>query len=250
MAGHSKWANIKHKKAREDAKKGKIWSKCSRAIMAAAKQGGGDPETNITLRYAIDEAKAANMPKDNIEYAIKRGTGETAGAASFEEVRYEGYGPGGVAMMVDGLTDNRNRTASEVRKIFDRHGGNLGESGCVSFQFEKKGQLFIPKAQVDEETLMDTALEAGAEDVADEDEHWLVTSEPQAFMTVKDALERAGLSPESAMVTMVPLNTVHVAGDEAETVLKLMDALEDNDDVQHVYANFEIPDEVMASLEQ
>jgi YebC/PmpR family DNA-binding regulatory protein len=249
MAGHSKWANIKHKKAREDAKKGKIWSKCSRAIMAAAKNGGGDPDTNIALRYAIDEAKAANMPKDNIEYAIKRGTGES-GSANFEEVRYEGYGPGGVAMMVDVLTDNRNRTASEVRKIFDRGGGNLGESGCVSFQFEKKGQLYIPKDQVEEETLMDTALEAGAEDVGDEDEHWLVTTEPQAFMDVKDAIEQAGLQPDSATVTMVPLNTVECSGEDAEKVLKLIDNLEDNDDVQKVYANFEIPDEVMVTLEQ
>jgi YebC/PmpR family DNA-binding regulatory protein len=249
MAGHSKWANIKHKKAREDAKKGKIWSKCSRAIMAAAKNGGGDPDTNIALRYAIDEAKAANMPKDNIEYAIKRGTGE-AGGSSFEEVRYEGYGPGGVAMMVDVLTDNRNRTASEVRKIFDRGGGNLGESGCVSFQFEKKGQLFIPKDQVEEEGLMDTALEAGAEDVADEDEHWLVTTDPQDFMEVKDAIEQANLQPDSASVTMVPLNTVACSGEDAEKVLRLIDNLEDNDDVQKVYANFEIPDEVMASLEQ
>jgi YebC/PmpR family DNA-binding regulatory protein len=250
MAGHSKWANIKHKKAREDAKKGKIWSKCSRAIMAAAKNGGGDPETNIALRYAIDEAKSANMPKDNIEYAIKRGTGEAAGAASFEEVRYEGYGPGGVAMMVDGLTDNRNRTASEVRKIFDRHNGNLGESGCVSFQFEKKGQIFLPKTQVEEESLMDTALEAGAQDVADEDEYWLVTTDPQDFMSVKEAIDTAGLEPESASVTMVPLNTVQCAGEDAEKVLKLIDALEDNDDVQNVYANFEIPDEVMATLDQ
>jgi YebC/PmpR family DNA-binding regulatory protein len=188
------------------------------------------------------------MPKDNIEYAIKRGTGE-AGGESFEEVRYEGYGPGGVAMMVDVLTDNRNRTASEVRKIFDRGGGNLGESGCVSFQFEKKGQLFIPKAQVDEETLMDTALDAGAEDVVDEDEHWLVTTEPQAFMDVKEAIEHAGLEPESATVTMVPLNTVSCSGEEAEKVLKLIDALEDNDDVQKVYANFEIPDDVLAAME-
>jgi YebC/PmpR family DNA-binding regulatory protein len=248
MAGHSKWANIKHKKAREDAKKGKVWSKCSRAIMAAAKNGGGDPDTNVTLRYAIDEAKAANMPKDNIEYAVKRGLGET-GSAEFEEVRYEGYGPGGIAMMVDVLTDNRNRTASEIRKIFDRGGGNLGETGCVAFQFEKKGQLFIPKDQVEEEALMDTALEAGAEDVAEEDEHWLVTTAPQAFTTVKDAIDRADLTPESATVTVVPLNTVHCSGENAEKVLKLIDNLEDTDDVQKVYANFEIPDEVMASLE-
>jgi YebC/PmpR family DNA-binding regulatory protein len=249
MAGHSKWANIKHKKAREDAKKGKMWSKCSRAIMAAARQGGGDPETNLALRYAIEEAKQCNMPKDNVAYAIKRGLGETGGQ-NFEEVMYEGYGPGGVAMMVEVLTDNRNRTASEVRKLFDRHGGNLGESGCVAYLFHKKGQIYVPKAQTDEESLMDLALEAGAEDVQDEAEHWLVTTDPRDFMDVRAAIEQAGLAPESATVTMVPETTVHSAGEDAEKVLKLIETLEDNDDVQRVYANFEIPDEEMAALEQ
>ena len=248
MAGHSKWANIKHKKAREDAKKGKIWSKCSRAIMVAAKNGGPEPETNLALRYAIDEAKAANMPKDNIDYAIRRGTGE-AGGQSFEDVIYEGYAPGGVAVMVEALTDNRNRTASEVRKCFDHHGGNLGETGCVSYLFHKKGHLFIPKAQAEEEAIMDQALEAGAEDVRDEDEQWLIVTEPGDFMDVRQAIEAAGYTPETATVTMVPETTVHSSGANAERVLKLIDALEDSDDVQHVYANFEIPDEEMAALE-
>lgn len=250
MAGHSKWANIKHKKAREDAKKGKIWSKCSRAIMAAAKQGGSDPETNLALRYAVEEAKAANMPKDNIEYAIKKGAGEVGGQ-NFETVTYEGYGPAGVAVMVEALTDNRNRTAAEVRKAFERHGGKLGPSNCVAYMFQSKGQLFVTREGpgADEEAVMDAALEAGAEDVLDEGEAWQVLTEPGAYLSVREALEQAGLTIAAGEIAMIPDNTVACAGEDAEKVLRLVEALEDNDDVQHVYANYEIPDEQMAALE-
>ena len=242
MAGHSKWANIKHKKARMDAKRGKAWSKCSKAIMVAAKNGGGDPAANLALRYAIDEAKAVNMPKDTIENAIKKGTGE-AGGANFESMVYEGYGPGGVAIMLDILTDNRNRTAPEIRKLFEKGGGNLGATGCVSYLFQSKGQLFVNKQGADEDTVMTAALEAGAEDVVDQEEAWEVLTDPSAFLPVREALEAAGLTIESAELTMIPDTTVELAGDDAEKVVRLVDALEDHDDVQKVFANFEVPDE-------
>ncbi|MFA9479078.1 YebC/PmpR family DNA-binding transcriptional regulator [Phycisphaerales bacterium AB-hyl4] len=250
MAGHSKWANIKHKKARQDAKKGKMWSKCSRAIIVAAKAGGPDPAANLTLRYAIDEAKAANMPKDTIENAIKKGSG-AAGGADYERVVYEGYGPGGVAVMLDILTDNRNRTAPEVRKLFEKCGGNLGASGCVSYLFQPKGEVFVTKTGpgTEEEAVMEAALEAGAEDVADAGESWQVLSEPNDCLAVREALEAAGMTVESAHVTMVPDNTINVTGRDAEKLLTLIDGLEDHDDVQKVYANFEIPDDQMAALE-
>ncbi|MEX0885988.1 MAG: YebC/PmpR family DNA-binding transcriptional regulator [Phycisphaeraceae bacterium] len=250
MAGHSKWANIKHKKAREDAKKGKVWSKCARAIMAAARAGGGNPETNLTLRYALEEAKAANMPKDTRENAIRKATGE-AGGAAFEQAVYEGYGPAGVAVLLEILTDNRNRTAGEVRKIFERHGGNLGESGCVAYLFTSRGQIFVPKEGPgeDEETVMTAALEAGADDVADEGDAWQVLTEPTALLGVREAMEAAALPIAAAAVTMLPQTTTHVAGNDAAKVLALVDALEDHDDVQKVYANFEIPDEELAALE-
>ncbi len=250
MAGHSKWANIKHKKAREDAKKGKVWSKCARAIMAAARQGGGNPETNLALRYALEEAKAANMPKDTRENAIRKATGE-AGGAAFEQAVYEGYGPAGVAILLDILTDNRNRTASEVRKLFERHGGNLGESGCVAYLFTSRGQIFVGKdgPGESEEAVMDAALEAGADDVSDEGEAWQVLTEPGRLLAVREALEAGGLTVMSASVTMLPETTMAVSGAEAARVIALVDALEDHDDVQKVYANFEIPDEELAALE-
>ena len=250
MAGHSKWANIKHKKAREDAKKGKIWGKCSRAIIVAAKNGGPDPETNLALRYAIEEAKTANMPKDNIAYAIKKGSGDVGGQ-EYEQVVYEGYAAGGVALMVDALTDNRNRTAGEVRKIFEKHGGKLGASGCVAYMFQSKGQIFATKEGpgADEDTVMSAALEAGAEDVQDEGEAWQILTEPGAYLTVREALENAGLTIHTGQVTMIPDNTVTCTGEDAEKVLRLVDALEDSDDVQHVYANYEIPDEQFAAME-
>ncbi len=248
MAGHSKWANIKHKKARQDAKKGKAWSKCAKAIMAAARAGGGDPDANLTLRYAIDEAKAVNMPKDTIEKAVAKGSGEL-GAENYEAIVYEGYGPNGVAVMLDILTDNRNRTAGEVRKIFERSGGNLGGSGCVSYIFTSKGQIFVPRAAADEDTVMMAALDAGAEDVADDGESWQITCDPAAFTAVRAAIEKAGLPIESAELTRIPSTTVVCAGDEARKVLNLMEHLEDHDDVQKVYANFDIPDAEMAALQ-
>ncbi len=249
MAGHSKWANIKHRKGRQDAKRSKIWSKCSRAIIVAAKMGGPDPDANLALRYAIDEAKSQNMPKDTIEKAIAKGSGKTEGD-NYESVVYEGYGAGGVAIMLDCLTDNKNRTVPELRKIFEKHGGNLGASGCVAYNFQSKGQLFVAKQGADEEKLMSVALEAGAEDIADADESWEVTCEPSDYLAVREAIETAGFSIESAGVTMIPQTTVSCTGKDAEKVMRLIEALEDHDDVQKVHANFDIPDEELQALQQ
>ena len=247
MAGHSKWANIKHRKGRQDAKRSKIWSKCSRAIIVAAKNGGGDPDTNLTLRYAIDEAKAQNMPKDTIENAIKKGTGQDE-AVSYETVVYEGYGPAGVAVLAEAMTDNRNRTAPEVRKLFEKHGGNLGATGCVAYNFAQKGQLFVSKQAAGEEPLMDAALDAGLDEIIDAGESWQVLTDPSDFLPVRQALEGAGIAIESAQITMIPGTTVEVAGRDAEKTLALMEGLEDHDDIQHVYSNFDIPEEEMAAL--
>ncbi|MCS7201891.1 MAG: YebC/PmpR family DNA-binding transcriptional regulator [Dictyoglomus sp.] len=248
MSGHSKWANIKHRKAAADAKKGKLFSNLSKEIIIAVKQGGGNPETNPRLRAAIERAKEANMPKENIERAIKRGTGEIPGA-TYEEVVYEGYGPGGVAIMVEVVTDNKNRTASEIRRIFTKHGGNLGEAGCVSWIFEEKGSIFIDKDSVkDEDQLLSDALEAGAEDVKiDPDSIEIVTS-PQDFSSVKNILIEKGYKINSAEITKIPKNVVPVQDEDAEKVLKLMEELEDHDDVQKTYANFDIPDEILQAL--
>ena len=248
MAGHSKWANIKHRKGRQDAKRSKVWSKCSRAIIVAAKSGGGDPTMNLNLRYAIDEAKAQNMPKDTIAKAIEKGTGGGEGS-DYEEILYEGYGPNGVALMIEILTDNRNRTASELRKVFEKGGGNLGASGCVAYNFEKKGEIYIEKDKADEEKVMDLALEHGAEDIADEDEAWRIVTDPSAFIAVKDALENAGIETADASINMIAGTTVACAGKDAEKVLRLVEAFEDHDDVQKVHANFEISDEEMARIE-
>jgi len=256
MAGHSKWANIKHRKARQDARRSKIWSKCSRAIIVAAKNGGADPAANLALRYAIDDAKAANMPKDTIEKAIRKGAGDD-GAANYEAAVYEGYAPAGVAVMVDCLTDNKNRTVPELRKIFEKRGGSLGTSGCVSYLFESRGEIYLDGAGVDEDTVMSAALEAGADDVQQEPGAeseqggavWRVTCSPSDFLDVREGLEQAGLKIESASVTMSPLNTVACAGEDAAKVVGLIDDLEDHDDVQKVYANYEIPDEELASLQ-
>lgn len=247
MAGHSKWANIKHRKGRQDAKRSKVWSKCSRAIIVAARNGGGDPAMNLALRYAIDEAKAENMPKDTIANAIKKGTGDTDGD-NYESVVYEGYGPNGVAVMLDCLTNNKNRTVPELRKIFEKHGGNLGASGCVAYNFQNKGQIYIAKNATTEEALMEIALEAGAEDVADDGESFLVLCEPSDFIPVRDALEAAGIEPESAQLAMIPDTTVTCTGKDAQKVLNLMESLEDHDDVQKVYANFDIPEDELATL--
>jgi len=245
MAGHSKWANIKHKKARVDAKRGKAWSKCSKAIMVAVKMGGPSPDANLSLRYAIDEAKAVNMPKDTIENAIKKASGDQDGA-NYESIVYEGYGPAGVAMMLDILTDNRNRTAAEIRKTFEKANGNMGATGCVSYLFQNKGQLFIEKGKASEEQLMEVALENGGEDIQEEDEVWQVVCEPGDYIPLKEAIQAAGIEIASSELTMIPDNTVAVAGDDARKVQNLIDNLEDHDDVQKVYTNAELPDEELA----
>jgi YebC/PmpR family DNA-binding regulatory protein len=247
MAGHSKWANIKHRKGRQDAKRGKIWSKIARQIIVAAKSGGGDPEANLALRYSIDEAKQANMPKDTIANAIKKGTGE-AGGANYESVVYEGYGPGGVAFLVQCLTDNRNRTAPEMRKLFERVGGQLGATNCVAYMFEQKGTIVVEADKTDEDTLMEIALDAGAEDVTAEGEYFEITCEPSAFSAVRDALAEKDVEPMSAEIAMIAANTVELPSDKARQAMNLTESLEDHDDVQKVYSNFDIPDELMAEL--
>ncbi|NBC10156.1 MAG: YebC/PmpR family DNA-binding transcriptional regulator [Planctomycetes bacterium] len=248
MAGHSKWANIKHRKGRQDARRSKLWSKCSRAIIVAARNGGGDPAMNLALRYAIDEAKAQNMPKDTIANAIKKGTGDVEGV-NYESVVYEGYGPGGVAVMLDCLTDNRNRTVPELRKAFEKFGGNLGESGCVAYNFEQKGQIYLAGGDADEEAVMAAALEAGADDIREEDGGWEVQCPPGDFIAVREALENAGFTIESAQITMIPQTTIAVTGRDAEKTMHLMEALEDHDDVQKVHANFDIDEKELAALE-
>jgi YebC/PmpR family DNA-binding regulatory protein len=248
MAGHSKWANIKHRKGRQDARRSKIWSKCSRAIIVAAKMGTPDPETNLTLRYAIDEAKSENMPKDTIEKAIAKGSGKQDGV-NYESIIYEGYGAAGVAVLLDCLTDNKNRTVPEVRKIFEKFGGNLGASGCVAYNFKSKGQLYIAKADADEEAVMNTALEAGAEDFQDADDSWEILCEPTDYIAVRTALEEAGFAIESASVTMIPETTIECTGKDARKIFNLIEALDDHDDVQKVHANFDISDEEMEALQ-
>lgn len=247
MAGHSHWAGIKHKKAAVDAKRGKIWSKLSKAIIVAARTGGGDPNFNARLRVAIDAAKAAGMPKENITRAIKRGTGEIEGAA-LEEVVYEGYGPNGVAILCDVLTDNRNRTTAEIRKCFDLHGGKLGSAGCVAWMFDTKGLFLIASDKVSEEKLMEAALEAGAEDVKREGDRFAVTCDPSAFAALSDALAAAEIPCESAEITRIAKDYVDLDADAARKVLKLMEELDEHDDVQNVSSNFNIPDEVLAEL--
>ena len=247
MAGHSKWANIRHRKGRQDAKRGKVWSKVAKQIIVAAKAGGGDPATNLTLRYAIDEGKSVNMPKDTIANAIKKGSGELEGV-NYEEIVYEGYGPNGVAFLVTCLSDNRNRTAPEMRKLFEKGGGQLGANGCVSYLFEKKGTFVISAEATDEETLMDLVLEAGAEDVVSEDEGFEVTCETASYGDVKDALEAAGIETVSAELAMVPSTTVSADDDTSRKVLRLIDNIEDHDDVQKVYTNFDPPEHILEEL--
>ena len=244
MAGHSHWANIKHKKARIDAKRAKVWGKIAKKIMVAAKSGA-DPRDNLALRYVVDEAKAANMPKGTIENAILKGSGGLEGQ-TFEEIVYEGYGPGGAAVLLEILTDNRNRTAGEIRNIFDRNGGNLATSGSVAFQFDKKGLFAVSREAMTEERLMDLALEAGAEDVRGDGELYEVTSAPTDYAAVKDALERANVPLEDASLASIPQNTVALEGETAAKFAKLIDQLDDSDDVQNLSHNAELPDEALA----
>ena len=249
MAGHSHWAGIKHKKAANDAKRGKVWSKIARMIIVAARSGGGDPASNLTLRYAIDKAKAANMPKDTIAKAVKKGTGELGGV-SYEEVLYEGYAPGGVAVMIDGLTDNRNRTAPEIKKIFERRGGSLGASGCVNWMFSKKGLIAVKTDAVDEDNLMEIALTAGADDMQADGDFYELTCQVAAYDELKKVLEEKEIPIEVAEISMMPQNNIEVKDTEtAKKILALMDDLEDHDDVQNVYANFDIDDEIIKQVE-
>ncbi len=242
MAGHSHWSKIKRAKGATDAKRGKIWSKIARKIIIAARNGG-DPRDNLNLRYTIDEAKAANMPRDTIEKAIKKGTGEL-GAENYEAAVYEGYGPGGVALLVEALTNNRSRTAPELRSIFEKAGGNLANSGAVAFQFTKQGVIAIKSDAVDEDTLLEIALDAGAEDVKNEVEVYEVITSPTSYLKVKEAIEAAKITIEASEVTNLPTNTIQVDGEIAHRVLRLIDTLEDNDDVQSVSHNAEIPESV------
>jgi len=247
MAGHSHWAGIKHKKALVDAKRGKLWSKLSKAIIVAARTGGGDPDMNLRLRYAIDDAKAVSMPKDNIQRAIKKGTGELDGG-NLEEIVYEGYGAGGVAVLCEVLTDNRNRTAPEIRKVFEMADGKLGGTGCVAWMFDSKGLFLVPADAADEDTLMELALEAGADDVQPDAGNFEITCDPSVYQDVLQTLKDAEIEPEVSQLARVPQNTVDLDAATARKVLKLMERLDDHDDVQNVSANFNIPDEVMAEI--
>jgi YebC/PmpR family DNA-binding regulatory protein len=248
MSGHSKWATTKHKKAATDAKRGKIFTKITKEITVAAKLGGGDPDGNPRLRTAVAKAKSVSMPAENIKRAIQKGTGELPGV-SYEEITYEGYGPNGVAIIVEVLTDNRNRTVSEIRNIFSKAGGNMGETGCVSWMFHKKGYIVVARVKADEEKLMSLALDAGAEDMQTEDDNFVIITAQSDFEKVKKALEDAGIPLEVAEVTMVPQTYVKIDGEKvAGQMMRLMEAIEDNDDVQNVYANFDIPEEVMNAV--
>jgi len=244
MSGHSKWANIKHKKGRMDAIRGKLTTKIGREITVAVRLGGADPSGNMRLKLALQKAKENNIPKDNIQRAIQKGSG-TLDGASYEEITYEGYGPGGVAVTIEVMTDNRNRTAADVRHLFTKYGGNLGESGCVAWMFNKKGIFVIEKDGIDEEELMLVALDAGAEDFKTEDEQYEITTAPEDFDKVQQALEQNKITTLVAQITMVPETTIDLDGDEAVKMVKLIDALEDHDDVQEVYTNVELPEDML-----
>ena len=247
MAGHNKWSSIKHKKGAADKKRAKIFTKLIKEITVAARMGGGDPDANPRLRHAISSAKAQNMPKDNVERAIKKGTGDMDGV-NYEEIVYEGYGPGGVAVMVECLTDNKNRTIADVRHIFSKAGGNVGTDGCVAWMFDKKGLITVSKEDADEDTLMEVALEAGAEDIKDADDAFDVITEPEDFDAVKDAIDAAEIPCQMAEISMIPQNTTEVSGKEAEQMVRFMDALEDCDDVQKFHSNADIPDEAFDAI--
>jgi len=247
MSGHSKWASIKHKKGAVDAKRGKVFTKLIKEITVAARLGGKDPDSNSRLRVAVATAKAENMPKENIERAIKKGTGDLEGS-NYEEVTYEGYGPGGVAVLIEVLTDNKNRAVADVRHLFERSGGNLGETGCVAWMFSKKGLIVFQKDQIEEEILFELALEAGADDIKEYEKELEVITEPSSFEQVKAAIENAGVSYTLAEITMIPKTTVKIDDKHAQQMLTLMETLEDNEDVSHVYANFDISDEIMEAI--
>jgi len=247
MSGHSKWANIKHRKAAVDAKRGKIFTKLIRELTIASRQGGGDPESNSRLRTAIAAAKSNNMPGDTIERAINRGTGK-GGPEEIHETYYEGYGPGGSAVYIHVMTDNKNRTVSEIRRIFTKYGGSLGESGCVAWMFHKKGRIAFDKKSVDEDKVFEIAIDSGAEDVRTEDGELIVITNTENFENVKDQIERNGLKYLSAEITMIPQNNVRIEGKDAEQMLRLMEAFDDSDDVQNVYSNFDIEDELLEAL--
>jgi len=249
MSGHSKWHTIKHKKGAADAKRGKIFTRIIKELTVAARAGGGDPDANPRLRTVIADAKAVNMPAENIRRAIRRGTGEEEGV-HYEEVTYEGYGPGGVALMVETMTDNRNRTVGELRHLFSKHGGNLGETNSVAWMFDKKGLVVIDKSKVeDDEQLMDAVIEAGADDMKDDGSAWEIVAAPDAYQAVRDAVTGLGIEPDTAELAMLPQNYVKVEGKTAQQLLKLMDALDNHDDSQHVWSNFDIEEqEIEASL--
>jgi YebC/PmpR family DNA-binding regulatory protein len=248
MSGHSKWSTIKRKKGAADAKRGALFGKLSKAISVAAREGGGDPEMNPALGLAVQKAKDANMPNDNIQRAIDKGTGAGSDADAYERITYEGYAPGGVAVLVDVLTDNRNRAASDVRYLFSKNGGKLGTSGSVSYLFERKGVILVPRDATDEDTLMEVALEAGAEDVEEQENDYRVVTTPEDFSAVREALGEADIPYENAEITMEPQNSIDLDAGTARQTLRLIDALEENDDVQEVYANFDISEEVMAEV--
>ena len=247
MSGHSKWSTIKHKKGAADAKRGKLFTKLIREITTSARIGGGDINGNPRLRKAVDEAKTNNMPGDNIDRAIKKGTGELDGVV-YDEISYEGYGPDGIAVLVEVMTDNKNRTVAEIRHLFSKYNGNLGANGCVAWMFDQKGQISIPRDAIGEEQLMEVALEAGAEDISDDGETWTVTTEPDALDDVTEGIKGAGITVEHSEVTRVPQTTKQIEGKNAETMLKLMNALEDQEDVQNVFSNFDIDDELLEQL--
>jgi len=248
MSGHSKWSSIKHKKAATDAKRGKIFTKLIKEITVAARMGGGDLEANPRLRTAIQAAKSENMPKDNIDRAVKKGTGDLEGV-NYEESVYEGYGPGGAAVLIESLTDNKNRTVADIRHIFSKNNGNLGENGCVGWMFDKKGYIVVEAKEVDEESLMELALEAGAEDVREDDSNFEVIAAVEDFEAVKTAVDSASIPHVAAEITMLPQSTTNLTGKEAEQMVRLMEMLEDCDDVQKVYTNADIPEEIMNNME-
>ncbi|MFW6324320.1 MAG: YebC/PmpR family DNA-binding transcriptional regulator [Desulfovibrionales bacterium] len=249
MAGHSKWKNIQHRKGRQDAKRGKVFTKVTKELMLAARQGGGDPVTNPRLRAAIDSAKSVNLPKDKIETAVLKGTGEI-GADSIEEVLYEGYGPGGVALLIDAATDNKNRTVAEIRHILSKNNGSMGESGCVAWMFDKRGVLTFDKEKYSEDELLEIGLDAGVEDVVDSGDEWEVRTAPEDFSAVRRAYEEAGIEFNNAETTMLPQNTVELDREVGEKMLKLYEHLDDHDDVQNVYANFDLPEDIFEEMEQ